>query len=406
MKSNEGKVIYVGKATSLKKRVNSYFQKFLLNEKTAILVSKINDIDYIVCDSEAQALILEASLIKQHKPRYNVALKDDKSYPYIEVTNEEYPRIFVSRPKGRKFIPSGEEGIILIEDGNKSSRLFGPYSKVKLIKEALHLIRRIFPYRSCKNLPKKPCLFYHLNLCPAPCIGKITFEEYRDIVENICRIIKGEKEVLVDSLEKKMLKMADEKRFEEAAFFRDKLTAVYNLYAGKTQLHQLISLKDLLKLPKLPILIEAIDISNLTGKEPAGSLVVFRDGLPDKSNYRRFKITYGEYPNDYEMIAEVVRRRYTRLKNENRTFPNLIIIDGGKGHVSRAKEELDKLNLDIPIIGIAKGNEEIWCVKENKPLIIPRDNPSLHLIQRIRDEAHRFAHKYHTLLRKKKIVSD
>ncbi|MCM8774504.1 MAG: excinuclease ABC subunit UvrC [Candidatus Omnitrophica bacterium] len=406
MKSNEGKVIYVGKATSLKKRVNSYFQKSFLNEKTAILVSKVTDIDYIVCDSEAQALILEASLIKQHRPRYNVTLKDDKSYPYIEVTNEEYPRIFISRPKGRKFIPADEEGIILIENENRTSRLFGPYSKVKLVKEALHLIRRIFPYRSCKNLPKKPCLFYHLKLCPAPCISKILPEEYRDIVENICRIIKGEKEVLVESLEKKMFKMADEKRFEEAAFFRDKLTAVYNLYAGKIQLHQLISLKELLRLPKLPLVIEAIDISNLAGKEPAGSVVVFRDGLPDKSSYRRFKITYGEYPNDYEMIAEVVRRRYTRLKNENVTLPNLIIIDGGKGQVNIAKEELDKLNLSIPIVGIAKGNEEIWYPYEDKPLIIPKDNPSLHLIQRIRDEAHRFAHKYHTLLRKKKIVYD
>ncbi|MCM8820318.1 MAG: GIY-YIG nuclease family protein, partial [Candidatus Omnitrophica bacterium] len=186
MKDEKGEVIYVGKAVSIKKRLNSYFTKPLSN-KVASMIQNVADIEYIVCNSEEQALILEASLIKEKKPKYNIALKDDKSYPYVEITNEKFPRIFISRPKKQT-----------------NNLLFGPYPKAKLLKAALRLIRGIFGYRSCKNMPKNACLFYHINLCPAPCVKKISAVEYKDTVENIIKILKGERKELLNKLEEKM----------------------------------------------------------------------------------------------------------------------------------------------------------------------------------------------------------
>jgi excinuclease ABC subunit C len=201
-----------------------------------------------------------------------------------------------------------------------------------------------------------------------------------------------------------MLKLSGEKKFEEAAAARDKLTAISSLYQGKTLTHELISLKETLNLQIVPLHIEAIDISSLGEGQASGSVVVFRNALADKNYYRRYRIKQVSGINDYAMIAEVVQRRYLRQINEKKRLPDLIIIDGGFTHVATAKKELDKLNLHIPVIGIAKRNEEIWFPYKNEPLVIPKDSLSLHLIQRIRDEAHRFAHKYHLLLRRKKII--
>jgi len=385
MRSARGGVIYVGKALSLKKRVSSYFKKSVHDTKTALLVSKIKDLDYIRCDTEAQALILEASLIKEKKPKYNISLRDDKSYPYIEISKEPFGRIFVSRPK------------------NRSNLCFGPFPNIKLAKEALRLIRVVFPYRTCKNMPKKPCLFYHINLCPAPCINNVSKNDYKDIISNVSRILSGRKKSLVYKLEKKMSSLSVDKKFEEAAIVRDKLFSVYNLYSGKSQLQQAVGLKDLLGLRKLPLVIEAIDVSNTFGLQATGSVVVFRDGIPDKSSYRRYRIKCVDIPDDYLCICEVLERRYSSFKAKKIKGADLIVIDGGLGHVNAAKKIMDSLSLKIPLIGIAKKNEELWSPMCPEPIVLSKNNSALKLIQRIRDEAHRFAKKYHILLRSKKM---
>jgi len=386
LKGERGEVLYIGKATSIHKRVISHFKG---GGKSLIFTEKVKEIDYILCDTEEQALLLEASLIKEEKPKYNIILKDDKSYPYVVITKEKYPAIYVTRPKE-----------------TKNFTLFGPYPNVKLLKSALKLIRRIFPYRSCKSLPKKACLYYHLNLCPGMCEEKINEEEYKDIVDNIAKILSGERKILLKKLQEKMEKLAQEQRFEEASIYRDKLEALTKLYTGKSWGNEAIVLKEVLHLRKIPFIIEGIDISCISGKEACGSVVVFKDGRPDKSNYRRYRIKMSEDINDYKMIAEVVERRYRRLKEEKRELPNLVVIDGGKAHLSVALKVLKKLELKIPLISIAKKNEEIWLPSKKKSLKLPQDNIGLQLIQRVRDEAHRFAHQYHLLLRKKKVLEN
>ena len=386
MKSKRGKAIYVGKASSLRKRASSYFSK-AVDLKTDSLLKNVDDIDYIECESSEQALILEAALIKEKKPKYNISLRDNKSYPYIEITKEKFPRIFISRPKAK----------------NKNL-LFGPYPQAKTLVSALALIRRVFPYCSCKRMPKEACLFFHLKLCPAPCIGKISLSAYKNNIQSICRLLKGQRRELVSELTAKMKKLAAGKKFEGAASLRDKLLAIDSLYRGKPKAHEIIALKEILSLPGLPLHIEAIDISSLGRSDCVGSVVVFRDGVPDKNSYRRFRIRTARKRDDYDMIAEVIRRRYSRLIKENSPLPDLIIVDGGKGHLLRAHKESEALGVSIPLIGIAKKNEEIWTVSKKKALTISRSNPGLHLIQRARDEAHRFAHAYGLVRRRKRII--
>jgi len=388
MKSKKGKILYVGKASSLRKRAGSYFSK-AIDLKTGSLLKNAGDIDYIECGSSGQALILEAALIKEKKPKYNISLRDNKSYPYVEITREKFPRIFISRPKAK----------------NKNL-LFGPYPQAKTLKPALTLIRRVFPYRSCKRMPKNACLFFHLKLCPAPCIGKVSPNAYENTIQSICRILKGQRRELAKELTAKMKKSAAGKKFEEAGSLRDKLLAVDSLYKGKPKAHEIIALKEILNLPRLPLYIEAIDISSLGRSDCVGSVAVFRDGVPDRSSYRRFRIRTARKRDDYDMIAEVIRRRYSRLRKENFPLPNLIIVDGGKGHLLRAHKELEALGVFVPLIGIAKRNEEVWTVSKKTPLTIPRSNPGLYLIQRARDEAHRFAHVYGLVRRRKRTVGN
>lgn len=386
MKSQEGEVLYVGKATSLRKRVSSYFSR-QVSLKTGLLVSHIADIEYIECENEEQALILEAALIKEKKPKYNISLRDDKSYPYVEITDEEFPRIYITRKRT-----------------NKKSIFLGPYPQVNVVKSVLNILRKIFPYCTCRCFKKSKCLFFHLKLCPAPCAGEISSQGYKENIKAIIKVFKGEREELIEHLRKKMEKLSSENKFEEAAQLRDKLNALINLYQGRNLTHELISLKEALDLPSTPLYIEAMDISSLSGREATGSVVVFRNAVPDKNSYRRYRIKKVSGIDDYACIAEVTQRRYLRLSSEKRKMPDLLIIDGGLGHVQTAKKELDKLNLKVPVIGIAKRNEEIWFPESKSPLVIPRTSPCLHLIQRIRDEAHRFARNYHLLLRNNKMV--
>ena len=392
MKSSAGRTLYIGKATSLKKRLKSHF--ISPQAKNTVFLEKVTEIDHIQCLSPEQALILEAALIKEQKPRYNIALRDNKSYPYVAVTKEEFPQIFISRLKK-----------------NSQVVFYGPYPKTKTLKLALALIRKVFPYRTCRIMPKSVCLFFPLKLCPAPCVGKISESEYKNIIKNIIKIIQGERKSLVKELKQKMNKLAKEEKFEEAGKIRDKLLAIDILYKGKPQKHELIVLKETLDLPKIPLRIEAIDISRLGESQATGSVVVFKEGVPDKSQYRRFLIKSFSQQDDYAMIGEVIQRRYSRLLAQNSKLPDLVIIDGGIGHVNKADNILRKLGIILPVIGIAKQKEEIWFPqttsgKKNRdnPLVISRDNPALQLIQRIRDEAHRFAHKYQLLRRQKKII--
>ena len=349
-------------------------------------MDNVIDIEYVDCGTEAQALILEAALIKEKKPKFNIALRDDKSYPYIEITSEEFPRIFISRPKGKT-----------------KSILFGPYTNAKLLRPALEMIRKIFPYCSCKGRRKKGCLYLHLKLCPGPCKTQACKKEYKENIDSIKKILKGQRKQLITQLQKKMKLLSVQKKFEEAGHLRDKILALENLYQGRAKEHDLAALKKVLNLPTMPLVIEAMDISNLRGTEAAGSVVVFRNGVPDKNSYRRYKIKEVKSIDDYAMIAEVTRRRYLRLRKEGDNFADLLIIDGGKGHVQTAKDVLDTLGVSLPLIGIAKRNEEVWFANKKNPLIISKDNVGLQLIQRIRDEAHRFARNYHLLRRSKKL---
>ena len=412
MKGVQGEILYVGKAISLRRRVQSYFRQSNKNlSKTDLLVEAITDIDYISTASEAEALILEASLIKQYQPKFNVELRDDKSYPFIEITKETFPRIAVVRPSpslipalpaGR--LPTRGRESMKKQPDSTSSKYYGPYVNPKLIREALDIIRKIFHFRTCHPLPQKACLDFHIGLCDAPCIHNINQEEYHKIIKNVCLILEGKKDELYNNLKKEMESLAAAHKFEEASRVRDQIRAIGALYSGTKDINyykEAEQLQRIFNLPRLPERIEAFDISNIMGQQAVGSMVSFLNGKPDKSNYRRFRIRTVEGIDDFKMIAEVVHRRYRRLKDEHRIFPDLIVIDGGKGQLSGALEELRALDVDIPMISLAKRQEEIFLPNKRNPVILAYDSLGLKLLQRIRDEAHRFAVSYHRKLRDK-----
>jgi len=391
-KDSAGKIIYIGKANSLKKRVGSYFNR-ALDTKTQAMVDKIADLEYIPVSSEAQALIQEAVLIKGKQPQYNIDLKDDKSFPWIKISAEDFPVVSIYRKKGPR------------QDGSAS--YFGPYTDVKLLRQAIKLIRKIFGFRSCRAMPKSPCLYWRLKLCPGPCAGKITSLQYCRIIRRIKLFLESRYAELIRDLSIQMLEASGEKNFEEAAMLRDQLNAlssIANAQAGKNSVDELEDLQKTLFLKKLPLRVEAFDISNISGKEATGSMVSFYQGAPDKNNYRRFRIKTVSAIDDYAMLKEVVRRRYSRLTREGSGLPDLVLIDGGRGHLLAAAEEIKKLNLSLLIISIAKDRENIYCLNKRSPFRLKEGSAVLNLIRRIRDEAHRFALSYHHLLRRKKII--
>ncbi|NQT06282.1 MAG: excinuclease ABC subunit UvrC [Candidatus Omnitrophica bacterium] len=393
MKDAKGRVIYVGKAGSLKKRVSSYFTKSKRKARTVLLVSQIKDIDYIQTNSEAEALIYEASLIKSKRPKFNIELKDDKSYPYLKLTvNEKYPRLFITRR---------------VEDDG--AKYYGPYTNVKLLKQALSFIQTIFPFRTCGRLGRRLCINYHIAKCPGPCAGKIYKREYKRMVNELRLFLEGRRHRLVRTLSCHMEAASKSLNFEDALLIRNRIRALSTLVTKRRvpgPMDQVDELKFLLNLKRRPKRIEAFDISNIHGREAVGSMVAFYDGKPDKKNYRKFKIKTVNRIDDYKMMREVVRRRYRRLLEERRSLPDLIIIDGGRGHLSSAVKELKRLRINhIPAIGIAKEFEHIYTPKRPLPIILPKDSSVLQLIKRIRDEAHRFARRYHIALRRKKMFA-
>ena len=402
IKDAQANIIYAGKATSVKKRLRSHFGKSATSAKQQAMVGSAYDIDYIPASSPEAALLLEAALTKRYSPKYNVALKDDKAYPVLKLTiKEEFPRLFITRRKAG--------------DG---SLYFGPYTNAKLLRKALKLMGRLFPLRSCRIIPSKPCLDFHIGQCLAPCIGKINSQDYKGIVENVVLFLEGESEQLQRALLEDMEEASKSDNFELAAYIRDQIKAISSVTGAETPAQetayakkrlfkistQLEDLSHKLNLPKPAEVIEAFDASNIAGKEAVGSMVAFKNGRPFPDGYRKFKIKTARGIDDYSMIREIVNRRYSRLLAEEAPLPDLIIIDGGRGHLASAKKQLRWLGMwKIPVVAIAKSFELIYTQEDKEPVGLDPSSPASLLIQRIRDEAHRFAINYHRLLRRKKV---
>jgi len=534
MKDSSGEIIYVGKAVCLKNRVRSYFQSSKNHSpKVKRMVSKIDQIELMVTDSELEALILECNLIKKHRPYYNIKLKDDKNYPYVKITlNEKYPRVFVTRR--------------VLKDG---SRYFGPFSDSGAVRDTLKLLKKIFPVRQCAlNLDKitrdRKCLNYHIQRCLGPCTGDIKEEDYRYYIDQIVLFLDGKRDDVAKKIRQDMEKAAENLDFEKAAVLRDQLLAIEKVIEkqkivsnnlndqdviavaqddentcaqiffirdgrllgrehfilddclgekneelisafvkqyyteasfipaevllqyefdeidiisnwlqskrgskvllnvpkrgdkkklvdmvyenASTVLHQMKIAKQLktekegnalkelasyLGLDCIPKRMECYDISNTQGTEAVGSMVVFENGVANRSEYRKFKIKTVDGPNDFAMMAEVLTRRFTKAREQEKTsgkfskLPDMIIVDGGKGQLNAAGHVMDSLGYTkIPVFGLAKQNEELFVRGEAEPILLPVGSESLHLVQRIRDEAHRFAITYHRELRGKRSI--
>ncbi len=407
-KNAQGEVLYVGKALSLRKRVSSYFHASRdLSPRITRLVQWISDLEVRATASEAEALLLESQLIKAHQPKYNVAYRDDKSFPLLKLTNEPFPRLIVTRSRR----PDG-------------ARYFGPYVDAGLLRHALQFMRRVFPLRTCRTFPKTPCLEYHLGQCLAPCVGYLDEAAYQRIVDDLLAFLEGKRDDLLRELSKRMAQASRAQRFEEAARLRDQIQALTSVIVAKEKSAHAGPLEQLqvaLKLPVLPRRIEAFDISNISGTFAVGSLVTFVEGKPFKRHYRRFKIETvagisarpsksggGSAPraerwggDDCAMMGEVIRRRYSGSLATELPQPDLILVDGGRGQLNAAREELASLHPALPILGLAKQHEEIFLPDQPHPIVLLPTSPVLHLIQRIRDEAHRFAIAYHRRLRGK-----
>ncbi len=407
-KDKAGKIIYIGKAGSLKNRLRSHFLK-RDTSKHVMLIDSTEDIDYILTPDEATALLLEAALIKRYMPKYNVMLKDDKSYPRLKLTvNEEYPRLFITRK--------------LKAD---NALYFGPYTNAALLRKALKTIRRVFPLRTCNKMPKasasKGCLDFHIGQCIGPCMDSGRKRDYLDIVKELKLFLEGKQKELFKLLTGQMRKASSSKDYETAAKIRDRLKALavvadagddYNKErrpgfnnAEKPLFMQAEELRRLLNLAREPKIIEIFDVSNTSGKEAVGSMVCFKDNKPYKSRYMHFRIKTVNVIDDYSMMREIVSRRYKRLLSQKGVFPDLIIIDGGRGHLAAAKSQLRSLKIiDVPVIGIAKNPDKIYIHEKREPILFGRFDKALLLCQRMRDEAHRFAITYHRSLRRKKAV--
>jgi excinuclease ABC subunit C len=388
-KDRQGHIIYIGKAARLKKRVQSHFAKLSSSFKANTLISSISDIDYIVTGSQEEALLYEAHLIKKHQPKFNVAHRDDKAYPLLKLTiGEEYPRLFITRRK---------------KDDN--ALYFGPFTSSKLLKRALALMRKIFPLRTCAQLPKSKCLNYHLRQCLAPCVNKENKDIYWQLVKDVILFLEGDRKQLISRLNQRMNHYAANQEFERALSVRDQIKALIALTTPmEDRRGALLELKELLNLKGLPRKIEAFDISDYAGKEAVGSLVTFVNGEPQKINYRRFKIKFVKKIDDYAMMKEIINRRFKRLIEERQRKPDLVIIDGGRGHLSVVIEQLKEMSLlDIRVVAIAKEHEYLYTKENQEPIELFKFPKVLFLIQRIRDEAHRFAISYHHKLRLRQV---
>lgn len=402
-------VLYVGKAKDLKKRVSSYFlESRVLGDKTRVMVSQIDKIRVTVVESELESLLLEAAYIKKYSPRYNIRLTDGKSYPLIRIPKKVgySPVLTARRPE------------------DKNSLYFGPYPSSGTMKSVLKIIRRIFPYVSVPKHPKRICLYYHLNLCPCPPVfdSPQLLKEYKRTIRHIVSFLEGDKKKVLKELEKERDEASNMEQFEKAKSIQKKIDAIHYVTSSvhkpfeyetnpnlrsDLRLNELQELQVHLKQAGVTVgtleRIECYDISNFAGKLAVGSMVVFINGEKDGNVYRRFKISEDIVgPNDFAMMEQVLRRRLKHEKDWG--LPNLIIVDGGKGQISSALKAVRDSGYLVPVIGLAK-REEIIITSDFKEIRLPRDSHALHLMQRIRNEAHRFAITYHKKLRSKAFLT-
>lgn len=432
-RDKSGSTLYVGKALNLKNRVRSYFTKGLeLGPKTALMVSKIAKIEHIIVESEIEALLLEIDLIKRLKPKYNQQWKDDKNYKYIKISKIKNQK---AKPNSnlKNYRPEDFAKVTTSRTANDKDLYFGPFPEGKTVRDVLRTLRRIFPFRDCSESKFKryqklgqSCLCGDLELCPAPCVGRISKKDYQKIINQLKRFLSGKSRSVIQELGKEMKSYSKSKEFEKAALIRDRIRNyeyVTQSFRQATEYLEHPNLledqrrRELLELSKIVNRqssierVEAYDISDISGQWAVGSMVVFIDGEPSKKDYRRFKVKTIDQADDVGMIKEVLRRRFKksqilnlktgRTKDESfETLPDLVLIDGGKPQVSAVNEVLRELGFKILVLGLAKKFEEV--VRSDLAVVkLPNTSPVLHLLQRIRDEAHRFALSYHRKLRGK-----
>ena len=429
MKGKADKVLYIGKAKNLRSRVSSYFQPgsdlaVARGPKITEMISKVKTVDFLETETEVDALLTEARLIKDIRPPYNTDLVDDKTFPYLEITTgDDFPGVYITR----KPRPTG-------------SRLFGPFAGAKDLRAVLVILQKIFKFRSCGlNIkeadPKRkffrPCLLYSIKQCAAPCAAKIDKGEYKKIVTDLIKFLRSKRSTILRQLKKQMTEAAENLEYEKAAMFRDRIRLIERLdRRGTPDEHvqpevfaadpteALLQLRKLLQSTQPVRIIEGIDVANIAGAEAVGSLVKFIDGRPFKSGYRRFKIKTVKSIDDYAMIAEVVKRRYKYAMRGEELWPDLVLIDGGLGHLRAAEAAFRDMLDSYPaacspgpgaqgtkIASIAKKQEYIFLQGSSKPLKLPSHSPARKLLQYVRDEAHRFAQHYHHILRNKKLLN-
>lgn len=414
MKDSRGRVLYVGKAKDLRSRVASYFQDSadLLNSRgpdIARMIAMVSDIDFLECETEVDALLAEARLIKDIQPPHNAQLKDGKTFPYLEITTgDDYPGVFVTRTPR----PTG-------------SRLYGPFTSAGALRDAMNAMQKVFKFRTCeldireeddKRRFFRPCLLYSINQCTAPCADRISREAYRKDIERLKKFLASKRSVAIREMEKEMRAASEQLDFEDAARIRDRIKAIKALKLSgdpeediqpeafyidpKQGLERLAKVLDLEQPPRI---IEGIDIANLQGEESVGSLVCFIDGRPFKGSYKRFRIKTVEGQDDYAMIREVVSRRYRHAAEGEELYPDVILIDGGLGQLHAALQACGEMFVKPPmVISLAKRDEEIYTQARRQPIRLARNDAGLRLLQQVRDEAHRFAQHYHHILRSKR----
>ncbi len=414
MKDGKGRVLYVGKAKDLRSRVASYFQESadLLRTRgpdIANMAARVRDIDFLECDSEVDALLQENRLIKDIQPPHNERLKDDKTFPYLEITTgDDFPGVFVTR-KPRL----------------KGSKLYGPFVSVSALRDAVNALQKVFKYRTCeleiledddRRRFFRPCLLYAINQCTAPCADRISKEDYRRDIDRFKRFMVSKQSVVLREMQKEMQACSEARNFEEAGRIRDRIKAIQKLkLSGDVSedlqpevfyvdpARGLERLAKILELEQIPRIVEGIDIANLQGEESVGSLVCFIDGKPFKGSYKRFRIKTVAGQDDYAMIREVVRRRYARAAEGEELYPDVILIDGGLGQLHAALEACSDMFVKPPmVVSLAKREEELYSQVRQRPIRLPRNDPALRLLQQVRDESHRFAQHYHHILRSKR----
>ena len=414
MKDAEGRVVYIGKAKNLRSRASSYWSKDAPNDlRIRDWIGLVVEIDYIETEDEIASMLVEARMIKDLRPQFNKSLKDDKTFPYLQIrTREEFPRVEITRTPRRKGV-----------------RLYGPFTNTTSLRAAVHVLQRIFQFRTCtldiKSDEKRwkwfrPCLLHSIRRCTAPCNFRVSRDEYRRQVKKLIFVLEGKKSKLIARMEKEMRVASEALNFEKAKRLRDEIVSLQNLdlRGDKDRDAQpevfpidpkkgLKGLQQVLGLAKRPRTIEGMDIAHISGTDTVASLVSFLDGLPFKPGYRRFKIKTVEGVDDFASMREVVSRRFRRLREEDEVFPDILLIDGGKGQLNAAMQAFKALGIEPPcVISLAKQEEEIFRPGESESIKLSRRSAALRLVQYVRDESHRFAQHYHHMLRRKRLTDE